>query len=218
MSRLMAKPTKWHMRPGKSQISLGIRPVWSESSLSAWRNLGSLATHWVHSEDWSDWADAESLLGTQTILLVLSWGGWNGTTHWIIIPRYVWVIKLLSKLSCSDYSVSELWRVRERKVIGVINTAQFLALMKVCMIFVSECHKHKKQLRLCKCHSLNDWYFKHFWIWIVNMFQLWKKQQLFFISYIAGLCLNCIVCIVISSDNDSLWVAKVTAISSNHRF
>ena len=34
-----------------TQISLGIRPVWSESSLSAWRNLGSLATHWVHSED-----------------------------------------------------------------------------------------------------------------------------------------------------------------------
>ena len=27
-----------------------IRPVWSESSLSAWRKLGSLATHWVHSE------------------------------------------------------------------------------------------------------------------------------------------------------------------------
>ena len=26
--------------PAKSQISLGIRPVWSESSLSAWRNLG----------------------------------------------------------------------------------------------------------------------------------------------------------------------------------
>ena len=29
----------------KTQISLGIRPVWSESSLSAWRQLGSLATH-----------------------------------------------------------------------------------------------------------------------------------------------------------------------------
>ena len=28
-----------------------IRPVWSESLLSAWRNLGSLATHWAHSED-----------------------------------------------------------------------------------------------------------------------------------------------------------------------
>ena len=44
------------MRPAKTQISLGIRPVWSVSSLSAWRKLGSLATHWVHSEDWSDWA------------------------------------------------------------------------------------------------------------------------------------------------------------------
>ena len=50
LSRLMTKPTKWHVRPAKTQISLGIRPVWSESSLSAWRKLGSLATHWAHSE------------------------------------------------------------------------------------------------------------------------------------------------------------------------
>ena len=39
------------VRPAKTQISLGIRPVWSESSLSAWRKLGPLATHWAHSED-----------------------------------------------------------------------------------------------------------------------------------------------------------------------
>ena len=39
------------MRPAKTQISLGIRLVWPESSLSAWRKLRSLATHWVHSED-----------------------------------------------------------------------------------------------------------------------------------------------------------------------
>ena len=38
------------MRPGKTQISLGIRPVWSESSLSTWRNLWALATYWAHSE------------------------------------------------------------------------------------------------------------------------------------------------------------------------
>ena len=37
--------------PAKTQISLGIRPVWSESSLSTWGKLGSLATHWMHSED-----------------------------------------------------------------------------------------------------------------------------------------------------------------------
>ena len=34
--------------------------VWSESSLSAWRKLGSLATQWMHSEDWSDWANAQA--------------------------------------------------------------------------------------------------------------------------------------------------------------
>ena len=47
----MTKPTKWHVHPAKTQISLSIRPVWSESSLSVWRNLGSLAAHWVHSEN-----------------------------------------------------------------------------------------------------------------------------------------------------------------------
>ena len=49
------------------QISLGIRPVWSESSLSAWRKLGSLATHWAQAKTlrrcpgWS-----ESSLGAQS--------------------------------------------------------------------------------------------------------------------------------------------------------
>ena len=52
MSRIVTKPTKWHVRPAKTQISLDIRPVWSESSLSAWRKLGSLAIHWAHSEDY----------------------------------------------------------------------------------------------------------------------------------------------------------------------
>ena len=54
------KTNKVTVRPAKTQISLGIRPVWSASSLSAWRKLGSLATHWAHSQDWSDWADAQA--------------------------------------------------------------------------------------------------------------------------------------------------------------
>ena len=57
MSRSTTKQTKWPVRPVKTQICLGIRPVWSESSLSAWRNFGSLVTHWVHSESLSlHWA------------------------------------------------------------------------------------------------------------------------------------------------------------------
>ena len=51
MSRSMTKPTKWCVRPAKTQISLGIRPVWAESLLSTWKKHGTLATHWVHSED-----------------------------------------------------------------------------------------------------------------------------------------------------------------------
>ena len=50
-SRLMTKPIKWPVRPAKTQISLGIRPDWSESLLSTWRNYGSLATHRAPSED-----------------------------------------------------------------------------------------------------------------------------------------------------------------------
>ena len=73
------KTNKIAVRPAKTQISLGIRPVWSESSLSAWRSIESLATHWAHSED-SDqtgrmprliWVFAERTL----ILLVLSYRG-----------------------------------------------------------------------------------------------------------------------------------------------
>ena len=54
------KTNKITVRPAKTQISLGIRQVWSESSLSAWRNLRPLSTHWAHSEDWSDLADAQA--------------------------------------------------------------------------------------------------------------------------------------------------------------
>ena len=61
------KTNKMSVRPAKTQISLGIRPVWSESSLSAWRKLGSLATHWACSEDWSDWADAQADLSLRWV-------------------------------------------------------------------------------------------------------------------------------------------------------
>ena len=37
--------------PSKDSDQPGIHSVWSESSLSAWWKLGSLATHWVHCKD-----------------------------------------------------------------------------------------------------------------------------------------------------------------------
>ena len=72
------KTNKVSVCPAKTQISLGISPVWSESSLSAWRKHGSLATHWAHSEDWSDWADAQADLSLRWVHshfvgFVMSW-------------------------------------------------------------------------------------------------------------------------------------------------
>ena len=43
MSQPRTKPTKWHVRPAKTQISLGIRPVWLASSLCA---------QWVDKDPW----------------------------------------------------------------------------------------------------------------------------------------------------------------------
>ena len=51
LSHLMIKPTKWHVRLAKTQIRLGIRPVWSESSLCAqWVTNGPSFLH-ADSED-----------------------------------------------------------------------------------------------------------------------------------------------------------------------
>ena len=76
------------VRPAKTQISLCMRPVWSESSLSAWKNLGPLATHWAHSEDWSDWTDAQADLS-------LRWAH----SHFVgfVMPR---LISMLNVIDC----------------------------------------------------------------------------------------------------------------------
>ena len=78
LSHLMTKPTKRHVHPAKTQISLGIRPVWSESWLSAWKTLGpqlpierSVKTL-IRLGGCPGWSG--SSLGAHAISLVLSWG------------------------------------------------------------------------------------------------------------------------------------------------
>ena len=66
------------MRPAKTQISLGIAQS-DQSSLSAWRKFGSLATHWAHSKVSDQSGRMPRLIwvfaGRTVILLVFSWGG-----------------------------------------------------------------------------------------------------------------------------------------------
>ena len=78
MSRRMTKLTKWPVYPAKTQISLGIYPVWSVFAVcmkKAWVLSYSLSTQWplIRLGGCPDWS--ESSLGAQVILLVLSCAG-----------------------------------------------------------------------------------------------------------------------------------------------
>ena len=79
LRHLTTKPTKWHVRPAKAQIILGIRPVWQGSSLSTWGKLMSLAIIRAHSEASDQTGRMPRLIwvfaGRNVILLVLSWEG-----------------------------------------------------------------------------------------------------------------------------------------------
>ena len=70
------KPTKWALCPVKIQISLGIRPVWSESSLCPqWVAKNPLAS-FLHadSEDADrDWADAQADLSPRWAHMPFYW-------------------------------------------------------------------------------------------------------------------------------------------------
>ena len=79
LSHLVTKPTQWHVHPAKTQISLGIRPVWSESSLCAqWVAEGPSFLH-RDSEDSDQTGRMPRLIwvfdGRTRTLLVLSRGG-----------------------------------------------------------------------------------------------------------------------------------------------
>ena len=65
----MTKPTKWHVRPTRSQISLGIRPVWSVSSQCA--QWAAKDSSFIHAD-----SEGSDQTGRGTChLWVLSWGG-----------------------------------------------------------------------------------------------------------------------------------------------
>ena len=99
------KPTKRHVRPAKNQISLDIRPVWSESSLSAWRNSGSLASHWAHTEP-SDQTVQMHMLILVLAGLVLSCCGSN--TSYFCFIHFTWCF--LFAFECDDlWFVTVLW-------------------------------------------------------------------------------------------------------------
>ena len=73
MSHLVTKPTKWYVRPAKTQISLGVRPVWSVFAVrmkKAW-----VLTYLLSAQRrlWSDWADAQADLSLRWAHMQFCW-------------------------------------------------------------------------------------------------------------------------------------------------
>ena len=86
LSHDMTKPTKWVCARRR------LRSAWAsaQSSLSAWRKLGSLAAHWAHSEDSDQTGWMARLIwvlaGHTLILLVLSCRGSYPFCYQLFMP------------------------------------------------------------------------------------------------------------------------------------
>ena len=74
LSRSMTKPTKWHVHPAKTQISLGICLVWSESSRCAqWKGKDLKVSSCRQQRLWSEWADAQADLSQRWPHMSFCW-------------------------------------------------------------------------------------------------------------------------------------------------
>ena len=136
MSRLTTKPAKWLMRLAKTRISLGIHPVWSETSLSAWRKLESLATHWAPSED----SDPPGQRPAKTLIRLGRSPGWSvfagRTCHFVgfVMRR---LKGSLQPSSSNNEKFSKLWKSQ------TVDT------------FIWADHQHSDQLR--GSYKLQNW-------------------------------------------------------------
>ena len=82
MSHRTTKPIKWPVRPAKTQFSLGIRPVWSESSLCA---------QWVANDSMFLHADSEDSDQTGRMPRVI-WVFAGRTSHFVgfVVRQLIW--------------------------------------------------------------------------------------------------------------------------------
>ena len=86
-STLFAKELNELPHDKTNKITVGIHPVWSESLLLTWRKLGSLATHWMHSEDSDQTGRMPRLI----------WVFAERTCHFagFVVRRLKWLIRLI---------------------------------------------------------------------------------------------------------------------------
>ena len=119
------------VHPAKTQISLGIRPAWSESLLSTWRKLGFLATHWAHSKDWSDWVDAQADLSLRWAHMPFCWFCYEVVHIWSCRA-----VLLKCKLVHAKMHLGQPWHDRIRHLILGIIYQWFCWLLSIFSISI----------------------------------------------------------------------------------
>ena len=100
MSHIRTKPCFERMRPVKTQISLRICAVWSESSLPAWRNVTSYAIRNAPS------ADSDQTSRMRRLIWIFAWRtcqevrslkfvGHNIRTRWLILNQVDHILNII---------------------------------------------------------------------------------------------------------------------------
>ena len=73
LSCLTTKRTKWPVCPAKTQISLGIHPVWSVFAVRMKKHLMLSYPFSALRRLWSDWADAQADLSVRWVHMPFCW-------------------------------------------------------------------------------------------------------------------------------------------------
>ena len=112
----MTKPTKWHVCPAKTKISMGIRPVWSESSMCPQlaakdkiflqaNSNGSDQTGWMPRLIWVIAGHIGHFVGFVMLRLIFCCQCEETSDHWLPPECHVKALIRLSatlRVSCKD--------------------------------------------------------------------------------------------------------------------
>ena len=125
LSCSMTKTTKWSVRPAKTLISLGIRPVWSESLLCAQLVAKDPKLLHTNSEDFNWLGEcpgwSESSLGTQVILLVLSCSS---------------SCRRNSRTVCLSKVTAPIWMIINKRNVGLLFEKYMHRVEKTCLYHI----------------------------------------------------------------------------------
>ena len=141
--RLMTKPTKSSVRPAKTQINLGMRPVWSESSQCAkWAAADPMFLN-ADNEDKSDCADAGHKSRSQCSLCKsIAWY----RTRWanVLTAKYAFM---------QNAQTLRLMTCLRLKLATVIDIAQTARLTAACAVVLFSMFRRQLSAMGARCGS-----------------------------------------------------------------